>query len=76
MTHMNAFRSRIEWRIVSSALLAAMAVARVGEAGQAPAMLAISSPSNNAIVRVCVPDMEKAVEVIVHLCQIWAEQKV
>ena len=51
MNHMNAFRSRIEWRIVSSALFVAMGVAHVCDAGQAPALLAISSPSNGAIVR-------------------------
>src|ERR1700722_9932904 len=51
MTQMNKPGSRIKWRIVSSAVLAAMAVARVSEAGQAPAMLAISSPSDGAIVR-------------------------
>src|SRR5207244_4151212 len=51
MTHMNTFRSRIEWRIVSSALLAAMAVAGVSDAGQPPALLAISSPSDGAIAR-------------------------
>jgi Abnormal spindle-like microcephaly-assoc'd, ASPM-SPD-2-Hydin/Bacterial Ig-like domain (group 2)/Dockerin type I domain len=47
---MNTHRWRIEWRIVSSALLAALAVAHVSEAGQAPALLAISSPASNAVI--------------------------
>jgi len=50
MTHMNTNRLRIEWRIVSSALLAALTVAHVSEAGQAPAPLAISSPASNAVI--------------------------
>lgn len=50
MTHMNTHSLRIEWRIVSSALLAALAVAHVTEAGQAPALLAISSPASNALI--------------------------
>jgi hypothetical protein len=48
---MNMFRSRNEWRVVSLALLAAMAVAGVSDAGQPPALLAISSPSDGAIAR-------------------------
>lgn len=51
MTQMNKRRSRIEWRLVSAAMLAAVAIAHVSEAGQAPAMLAISSPSDGAIAR-------------------------
>jgi len=50
ITHMNAFRSRVESRIVSSALLATMAVAHVSEARQAPAPLAISSPASSAVI--------------------------
>jgi len=48
---MNTHRLRIEWHIVFSALLAALAVAHVSEAGQPPALLAISSPSDGANVR-------------------------
>jgi len=51
MTHVNTHPLRIEWRFVSSALLVAVAVAHVSEAGQAPALLAISSPASNAVIK-------------------------
>lgn len=51
MKHMNTRPSHIHCRIVSLAVLAAVSVASFAEAGQTPALLAISSPFDGAIVR-------------------------